>query len=68
MDDDSGITEVIEREFAKLIKAQLQVNSHLEKIVEDHENRLRNLERYAFGMMGAYGLIMTLINVWKEFK
>ena len=66
IEEDSGITEVIEREFGKLIKAQLTVNQHLEKIVDDHEKRLRNLERYSFGLMGAYSFLMTVINLWDK--
>lgn len=64
IEEDSGITEVIEREFGKLIKAQLTVNQHLEKIVDDHDKRLRNLERYSIGLIGAYSFLMKGIYLW----
>lgn len=62
-----NLTTVIREEFDRLIEKLESVVQHQQKIIDDHEMRIRNVEKYLLGGIGAYSVLITAFTVWKEF-
>ena len=48
----------------RLTRIETKLDSKIEKLA-DHEKRIRFLERYAFMLLGVFGLIMVIIQSYK---
>ena len=48
----------------RLTRIETKLDSKIEKLA-DHEKRIRFLERYAFMLLGVFGLIMIIIQSYK---
>lgn len=57
MDNESEILQ-------RLTRIETKLDSKIEKLA-DHEKRIRFLERYAFMLLGVFGLIMLIIQSYK---
>lgn len=48
----------------RLTRIETKLDSKIEKLA-DHEKRIRFLERFAFMLLGIFGLIMVIIQSYK---
>lgn len=49
----------------RLTRIETKLDMKIER-VNDHEKRIRFLERYAFILIGIFGLVITLIEVFTK--
>lgn len=54
-----------DRELLQKLHADIQVIKQQLSVLADHEKRIRFLERYAFILVGAAGLISFIVNYLK---
>jgi hypothetical protein len=54
-----------EKDLLQKLHADIQVIKTQMNVLSDHEKRIRFLERYAFILVGAAGLISFLVNYLK---
>lgn len=54
-----------DKELLQSLHADIKVIKQQLSILTDHEKRIRFLERYAFVLLGAAGLISFVINIMK---
>lgn len=62
-----NLVTMIREEFDRLIEKLESVVEGQSEMLKDHENRLRNVEKYLMGGIGAYSVLLTLFTLWKEF-
>jgi len=57
-----GVVVTLDRIYEKLIELEVRLGDH-PKQLDDHEQRLRNLEMKVWGFAGISGIAATLISI-----
>ncbi|MCS7054456.1 MAG: hypothetical protein NZM09_12105 [Ignavibacterium sp.] len=58
------VTE-IDKKLELLLQQIAELKNAYTKLLDDHENRIRFLERYAFALIGIMGLLSLILSYFK---
>ena len=57
-----GVVITLDKIYDKLVELEMRLGDH-PKQLDDHENRIRNLEMKVWGFAGIAGIVATIVSI-----